>query len=170
MPDPPAPGPTAPDPDRTFPDATPGALDAGLAAAFGPPSGQASAHDGSFVLSMGETRVQLREATGEPGAGAEPSGRLQLHGEIARGGMGAILLGRDPNGGREVTVKVLLEVHAGRTEFVRRFLEEAQIAGQLQHPGVVPVYELSQFPDRRPYFTMKLVQGQTLATQLGERN
>ena len=46
---------------------------------------------------------------------------------------------------------------------VRRFVEEAQIGGQLQHPGIVPIYELGTFADRRPFFTMKLVKGQTLA-------
>src|SRR5439155_12137203 len=49
------------------------------------------------------------------------------------------------------------------------FLEEAQISGQLQHPGIVPVYELGAFADQRPYFTMKLVKGQTLATLLAQR-
>ena len=48
----------------------------------------------------------------------------------------------------------------------RRFVEEAQIGGQLQHPGIVPVYELGTFADRRPYFTMKLVKGRTLAALL----
>src|SRR5262249_26012042 len=48
--------------------------------------------------------------------------------------------------------------------------EEAQIGGQLQHPGIVPVYELGTFPDRRPYFAMKLVKGRTLAALLRERN
>src|SRR5207245_10308770 len=44
-----------------------------------------------------------------------------------------------------------------------------QIAGQLQHPGIAPVYELGQFPDKRPYFTMKLVKGKTLAALLAAR-
>ncbi len=52
---------------------------------------------------------------------------------------------------------------------IRRFVEEAQIAGQLQHPGVIPVYELGQFEDRRPYFSMKLVKGHTLAELLAGR-
>ena len=51
-------------------------------------------------------------------------------------------------------------------ELVRRFVEEAQIGGQLQHPGIVPVYELGTFGDRRPFFTMKLVKGRTLAALL----
>src|SRR5262245_20508756 len=99
-----------------------------------------------------------------------PGDRLQLHGEIDRGGMGAVLQGRDLGLGRDVAVKVLLEEHADRAELVRRFIEEAQVAGQLQHPGVVPVYDIGQFPDRRPYFTMKLVKGQHLAKLLGERS
>ena len=54
-------------------------------------------------------------------------------------------------------------------EFVRRFVEEAQIGGQLQHPGIVPVYELGQFGDLLPYFAMKLVEGRTLAVLLAAR-
>ncbi len=62
-----------------------------------------------------------------------------------------------------------LESHWRNPEVVRRFVAEAQIGGQLQHPGVVPVYELGAFPDQRPYFAMKLVKGRTLAALLGER-
>ncbi len=69
-------------------------------------------------------------------------GRYQLQGEIARGGMGAVLKGRDADLGRDLAIKVLLESHRANPEVVRRFIEEAQIGGQLQHPGIVPVYEL----------------------------
>ena len=96
-------------------------------------------------------------------------GRYQLQGEIARGGMGAILRGRDIDLGRDLAIKVLLDSHQDNPEVVRRFVEEAQIGGQLQHPGIVPVYELGTFPDRRPFFAMKLVKGQTLASLLHER-
>jgi serine/threonine-protein kinase len=96
-------------------------------------------------------------------------GRYQLHGELARGGMGAILKGRDADLGRDLAIKVLLESHERNPEVVRRFIEEAQIGGQLQHPGVVPVYELGTFPDRRPYFAMKLVTGRTLGSLLQDR-
>jgi serine/threonine-protein kinase len=125
-------------------------------------------------------RVLLRdtdsgpEPPARPGSDAMPaladrSGRLQLHGEIARGGMGAVLKGRDADLGRDLAVKVLLERHRNDPELVRRFVEEAQIAGQLQHPGIVPVYELGAFADRRPYFAMKLVKGRTLAEILRDR-
>jgi hypothetical protein len=92
-----------------------------------------------------------------------------LEGEIARGGMGAVFKGRDVDLGRDIAVKMMLETHKGRTEMLQRFVEEAQIGGQLQHPGIVPVYELNQTRDRRPYFTMKLVKGQTLAVLLKQR-
>ena len=101
---------------------------------------------------------------------ASGPGRLQLLGEIARGGMGAVLKGRDPDLGRDLAVKVLLESHRDKPDLIRRFIEEAQIGGQLQHPGIVPIYELGTFADRRPYFAMKLVKGRTLSSLLDERS
>jgi len=97
------------------------------------------------------------------------SGRYQIVGEIGRGGVGSVMKGRDPDLGRDLAVKILLDEHQDAPELVRRFVEEAQIGGQLQHPGIVPVYELGQFGDHRPYFTMKLVRGRTLAALLKER-
>src|SRR5262249_10529912 len=70
----------------------------------------------------------------------------------------------------ELAVKVLLRSHKDQPDLVRRFVEEAQIGGQLQHPGVVPIYELGALADRRPFFTMKLVQGRTLAELLWARS
>ena len=63
-----------------------------------------------------------------------------------------------------------LESHREKPELIRRFVEEAQIGGQLQHPGIVPIYELGAFADRRPYFAMKLVNGRTLSSLLDERS
>jgi eukaryotic-like serine/threonine-protein kinase len=99
----------------------------------------------------------------------DPSVRYRIDGEIAKGGMGEVLKGHDPDLGRDVAVKVLRDDLSGRPEMVRRFVEEAQIGGQLQHPGIVPVYELGTFVDRRPFFSMKLVRGQTLAALLAAR-
>ncbi len=95
--------------------------------------------------------------------------RYQLLGEVARGGMGAILKGRDVDLGRDLAIKVLLEKHRDHPEMVRRFVEEAQIGGQLQHPGIVPVHELGRFPDGRLFIAMKLVKGRTLAALLESR-
>ena len=62
--------------------------------------------------------------------------------------MGAVLRGRDVDLGRDLAVKVLLERYAHRPDIARRFIEEAQIGGQLQHPGVVPVYDIGRFGDK----------------------
>jgi serine/threonine-protein kinase len=96
-------------------------------------------------------------------------GNYQLLGEIARGGMGVILKGHDIDLGRDVAVKVLDGELAKKPAVVQRFVEEAQIGGQLQHPGIVPVYELGLMADDVPYFTMKLVKGRTLAALLAQR-
>src|SRR5262249_47733876 len=123
--------------------------------------------------------VLLKDADGDSAHAVRPNSeavpprgevgdRYQLFGEIARGGMGAVLRGRDVDLGRDLAVKVLLEKHADRPEVARRFFEEAQIGGQLQHPGVVPVYDIGTFGNR-PFFTMKLVKGKTLSALLAER-
>jgi serine/threonine-protein kinase len=112
-----------------------------------------------------------------PLAGADPSlaelpawaGRYRIEGEIARGGMGVVLRAHDPELNRPLAVKVLLSGLAGRPEVERRFLEEAQVAGQLQHPGMPPVHDIGRLEDGRPFFAMKLIKGRTLADLLQER-
>jgi serine/threonine protein kinase/tetratricopeptide (TPR) repeat protein len=97
------------------------------------------------------------------------AGRFRLEGEIARGGMGCVLRAHDPEMGRALAVKVILPQHAGVPSLVRRFLGEARLAGQLQHPGVVPVHDIGRLADGRPFFAMKLIEGRTLAALLRER-
>lgn len=99
----------------------------------------------------------------------DPAGRYQLLGEIGRGGVGIVYKGRDQDLGRDVAMKVLRPEHGSRPDILERFVEEAQIGGQLQHPGIVPVYELGLQQGERPYFAMKLVKGDTLATLLARR-
>jgi eukaryotic-like serine/threonine-protein kinase len=124
------------------------------------------------------SRVLLRDTDGgpeprlvRPNGGDDPScgTRFRIDGEIARGGMGSVLKGRDPDLGRDVALKVLREDLRDNGDMVRRFVEEAQIGGQLQHPGIVPIYEMGTFDDRRPFFSMKLVKGDTLAKLLASR-
>jgi serine/threonine protein kinase len=100
---------------------------------------------------------------------ADCAGRNILYEEIGRGGIGRVLRGRDPELRRDLAVKVLRDEYRDDVTVQRRFVEEAQVGGQLQHPGLVPIYELGRFADQRPYFTMKLVKGRTLAELLKER-
>jgi eukaryotic-like serine/threonine-protein kinase len=95
--------------------------------------------------------------------------RYRVNREIARGGMGVILAAADPDLPREVAIKVLLPQHLNKPGYRERFVEEARITGMLQHPGIVPVYEVGQLPDTRPFFAMQLVEGETLDAQLAAR-
>jgi serine/threonine-protein kinase len=110
--------------------------------------------------------------TAPPGAAPPlpaPAGRYQLGEEIGRGGMGEVHRARDPHLDRELAVKVLSGDGHDHPELLRRFVEEAQVCSQLQHPGIVPVHDLGTLPDGRPFFAMKLVKGRTLADLLRER-
>ena len=98
--------------------------------------------------------------------------RFQDQGEIARGGMGAIHKVRDEDLRRTLAMKLMLS-HGGPADPARpaqtdaslgRFLEEAQITSQLDHPGIVPVHEIGVDDQARVYFTMKLVKGDDLRT------
>ena len=86
--------------------------------------------------------------------------RFELQGEIARGAMGRILAGWDLHLGRPVAVKVLRKTGARDLDRVR-FLEEAQVTGQLQHPNIMPVYELGRLRDQVA-FVMRRVEGRSL--------
>jgi PAS domain S-box-containing protein len=81
----------------------------------------------------------------------------------ATGGIGRIWEARDNQLGRNVALKELRPERAGNAVLWERFLREAQITGQLEHPGIVPVYELSRRPDDgHPFYTMRLIKGRTL--------
>lgn len=81
--------------------------------------------------------------------------------EIGRGGIGRVLLAFDRHLHREVAIKELRDTVTGQTQ-IARFLREARITGQLEHPGVVPVYELAHRADGTLYYGMRLVRGRTL--------
>src|SRR5262245_16494755 len=82
----------------------------------------------------------------------------------AQGGIGQVWLARDQALGREVALKELRPERAASPAVWARFLEEAKVTGQLEHPGIVPVYELAaRSEDRQPFYTMRFVRGRTLA-------
>ncbi len=111
---------------------------------------------------------KLRRRSGLPS-------RYTLHGEVGRGGMGAVLRVRDEELDRDLAMKVIMgkgEVTpTGDTPpmdpiLLARFLDEAQITGDLNHPGIVPVHELGIDSGGRLYFTMRLVKGRDLKAGL----
>lgn len=112
----------------------------------------------------------------------EHEGRYTLLKEFGKGGMGKILLVRDEHLGRDIALKQLLPDRlpgATRTgaptvemltvPIIARFLQEARVTGQLEHPSIVPVYELGYRADGSLYYTMKFVRGRTLQSVLEEK-
>lgn len=108
----------------------------------------------------------------------EPSGELQQSTEVdvrfvvlkelGRGGMGVVFRGFDRELKRDVAIKVTHD--DVNPDTMNRFHREAQITARLQHPGIVPVHKTGRMPDGRQYIAMKLVDGQTLASVLKDRD
>ena len=89
--------------------------------------------------------------------------RLQVEGRVAAGGMGAIDVAIDKALDRRVAMKSLHRELRGDEQTVRMFLREARLTGLLDHPHIVPVYDIAEARDGQLFFTMKLVEGRTLA-------
>ena len=109
-------------------------------------------------------------AAGTPGHGvpdAYPD--LDVKGEIGHGGMGTVFLAREKSANRDVALKVLAADRDRRDRKDRtRFLEEAHVTAQLQHPGIVPVYRIGEGAQGRPYYTMRPIEGRTLRAILDD--
>jgi len=93
---------------------------------------------------------------------AEQGRKYKLGQVVASGGMGAILDAKDVNLRRSVAMKVMLDPEKASDEQLLRFIEEAQVTSQLQHPSIVPIYELGVDASGNVFYTMKFVQGVTL--------
>ncbi len=89
--------------------------------------------------------------------------KYELFHELGRGGMGKVVLVRDLDIRRDVAMKLLHEGSNAEPEDIARFVQEAQITGQLEHPNIIPVHELGCGKEGQIYFTMKRVKGCSLA-------
>ena len=87
---------------------------------------------------------------------------------LAEGGLGIVSVANDAELTREVALKEIKPMFADHTNNRARFLQEAEITGRLEHPGIVPVYGLGTYPDGRPYYAMRMIQGQSLHAAITE--
>lgn len=118
-----------------------------------------------------QSRPQRRTLGDAPAADDLYGGDYSLRGAVGAGGVGRVLLGFDQRIGREVAIKEMLDQAANEDMALNaRFLREARITGRLEHPGIVPVYDLGVKQSGAPYYVMRLVRGDTLAKALKECN
>ena len=94
--------------------------------------------------------------------------QYEVEGELGRGGMGIVYRARDTRLKRTVAVKLLPPELAYRTEIKSRFLREAEMAAQLSHPNIVPIYSVDE-KDGLVFFIMACVDGDNLAKQMADR-
>ena len=151
--------------DKTEGDQLPSEIDRGLDLAFG---GKQSKRPGaspapSILEQIGEVpgqtpSVYLREVDQagqapvlQPLAAnddlAQGAGKYIVHGKLGEGGVGVVHKGHDKDLGRDVAIKFLHERYTNDSSVLQRFVEEAQLGGQLQHPGIVPIHDLGELPD-----------------------
>jgi tetratricopeptide (TPR) repeat protein/tRNA A-37 threonylcarbamoyl transferase component Bud32 len=111
-------------------------------------------------LPQGDGPTLVSTLAYEPGA-RERYTLTRVH---AQGGLGQVWLALDGDLNRQVALKELRPERSTDPTLAARFLEEAQVTGQLEHPGIVPVYELARrSSDGRPFYTMRFIRGRTLA-------
>ncbi|HEY8944106.1 MAG TPA: serine/threonine-protein kinase, partial [Polyangiaceae bacterium] len=113
-----------------------------------------------------------------PGVTHEHAGRYvvaddEAKSELGRGGIGRVYVAMDRHLEREVAIKELLPGvveadGAAGLQAVSRFLREARVTGRLEHPNIVPVYELGKRQDGTLYYTMRVVRGRTLSRAIAE--
>jgi serine/threonine-protein kinase len=100
--------------------------------------------------------------------GLQQTDRFDVLHSHAKGGLGEIFLAKDKELNREVAIKKIQNWHSDNSESCERFILEAEITGRLEHPGIVPVYGMGMDDEKRPFYAMRLIQGNSLKEELQE--
>src|SRR5262249_52336866 len=103
-----------------------------------------------------------RDPTAGPDAAALLTGRFHILRPHAEGGLGAVFLARDRELHRDVALKRIKDAYADDPSCRARLVGEAEVTGNLEHPGIVPVYSLGAAAGGRPYYAMRFIKGDSL--------
>jgi serine/threonine-protein kinase len=118
--------------------------------------------------------AQLTERLARSGVLSSPTARYEVRGELGAGGVGIVLAALDKETRRLVAIKVPRRTLEGAAsgsihrDGAERFVHEARVTAQLEHPAIVPVYDLGHGDDGTPYYTMRVVGRRSLRDILGD--
>nr|MCU0721881.1 serine/threonine protein kinase [Pirellula sp.] len=99
---------------------------------------------------------------GKPADDGRVVGRFKILKHHARGGLGEVWVAQDLELGREVAFKEIQDDKADYQPYRSRFVREAEVTSALEHPGIVPIYGMGQFPNGRPFYAMRFLDKKTL--------
>ena len=142
------------------------------------PSAQEYAHRFGEVVDGVDLRNVLRSIASEASESGNGKaevvkpgttlGHYEIIHEYGRGSFGAVWRAADARFGRQIAVKQLGQRLATDAEMRRQFISEARVTANLEHPGIVPVYDISDDDGSHAYYTMRLIQGQTMAEAIDQ--
>ncbi len=129
------------------------------------PSSSSASEDkyGTVGVRLSNRSATNLDSAQSPGIDSQ---RFRIVHEHAKGGLGVVFVAEDKQLHREVAVKQIREDRADMEEYRAKFEQEAQITGQLEHPGIVPIYALGTNDAGRPYYAMRFIRGEDLQSRI----
>ena len=126
-------------------------------------AGGADFLESAFLANESDSTPQPNTSDGSRPEDASPdTSRFRIMSQHQQGGLGEVLIAYDQQLKRTVAIKQIKPKWLGHDEARQRFVQEAEVTGQLEHPGVVPVYAMGTWDDGRQYYAMRFIQGETL--------
>ncbi|TWU57011.1 Serine/threonine-protein kinase PknD [Rubripirellula tenax] len=124
--------------------------------------------ESAFIGKQFVDEVAVPSSVDESPDGDGETHRFKVLARHQQGGLGEVLIALDQQLGREVAIKQIQPKWQNNPEARKRFVQEAEVTGRLEHPGIVPVYAMGTWPDGRRFYAMRFIQGGTLKQTIAD--